>query len=120
MSLDYFIGEKTFGFEAENELFFDPEQELDELLYCWANGREIKKILTEKEKEEVDRTSVLEKKVEHLEKEIKTLKKELLEMKKKDKEDTSSGTGKADLSFPAFRQFCLKYAEARAYFSIVN
>ena len=43
-----------------------------------------------------------------------------MKKKNKNKEDTSSGTGKAHLSFPAFRQFCLKYAEARAYFSIVN
>ena len=83
-------------------------------------AEKLRKFRTEKEKEEEDRTSLLEKKVEHLEREMKTLKKELLEMKKKNKEDTPSGTGKADLSFPAFRQFCLKYAEAGAYFSNVN
>ena len=58
--------------------------------------------------------------VGQLEKEIKTLKKELLEMKKNNKEDISSGTGNANLLFPAFRQLCLKHAEAGAYFSNVN
>ena len=46
---------------GSHELFIDPEQGWGKLLYCWGNGREIKKIPTEEEKEEEDRTTVLEK-----------------------------------------------------------
>ena len=55
-SLVYFSGDEILGFEAENDLFLDPDQGWNEIFYVWSNGREIKKVISSlliKEKEEI-------------------------------------------------------------------